>query len=115
MTRHRKQIVFRETKGNEPRIVPIEDSWIEIVESWLRIRGNLDSGLLFVTLYGGAIDVRSFSHQFHRYCDYAGITDVSLHSLRHYSLTGHSKNRPVGRIPDRWSQEPTSDTRLFAQ
>lgn len=88
----RKQIVFRETKGNEPRIVPIEDAWIEAVDAWLRVRGELESDLLFVTLYGEPIDVRCFSRQFHRYCEFGKVEDVTLHSLRHYALTTIAKS-----------------------
>ena len=88
----RKQIVFRETKGNTPRTVPIEDAWIEVVEAWLRVRGDLASDYLFVTLYGQQIDVRCFSRQFHRYCEYAGVEDVTLHCLRHYALTTIAKS-----------------------
>lgn len=88
----RKQIVFRETKGNEPRTVPIEDVWIETVDAWLRVRGGIESDYLFVTLYGEQIDVRCFSRQFQRYCKYADVEDVTLHSLRHYALTTIAKS-----------------------
>jgi integrase len=43
----------------------------------------LDSGLVFVTVIGTAIDPMNFTHAFQALCSRAGVRRVRLHDLRH--------------------------------
>lgn len=78
---------FRDTKGDEDRIVPFEPGWGKIVQEWLRSRPKASpSETLFVTEYGDALTVERFRHQYYKTCRFAGVT-LNMHSLRHYGLT----------------------------
>ena len=82
-----KQIVIRKSKGDNWRIVPVSDAWIEYVDAWLRVRPKVQNDLLFVSEYGDHLAVERISRQFRGYLKYAGLTGFSLHGLRHYALT----------------------------
>jgi integrase len=47
----------------------------------------LDSGLVFVTAIGTAIDPMNFTHAFQALCNRAGVRRVRLHDLRHTSVS----------------------------
>lgn len=86
-----RQIVIRKAKGDEPRAVPIGPVWIEAVDAYLRVRPKVDTDLLFVSEYGGKIEVDEFGKRFRGYLKYAGLSGFSLHGLRHYAITQLAK------------------------
>jgi integrase len=86
------EVVFRRTKGKEPRTVPITDIWIDVVNAWLRVRPkNIDSPLLFVNEFGLALDVQNYGRTFTRYRMFAKLAHFTMHGIRHYSLTEIAK------------------------
>lgn len=86
-----RQIVIRQAKGDEPRIVPISPLWVEAVDAYLRVRPKVESNLLFVSEYGEKMDVARFGKQFHGYLEFAGLSGFTLHGLRHYAITQLAK------------------------
>jgi integrase len=86
------QIVIRKAKGDEPRITPISQAWIDVVEAYVRVRPKgVDTNRLFVSEYGEALSVEMFGKQFRGYLRYAGLSGFTLHGLRHYSITQLAK------------------------
>ncbi len=93
-----KQIVIRESKGREPRTLPVSAEWVEALAVWLRQRGKVmagqpeDEGWLFVSEYGGRIDEGRFLRALKKIVAWAGISGhITLHSLRRYSLNRLAK------------------------
>ncbi len=80
-----RQIVIRESKGREPRTLPVSAEWVEALAVWLRQRGKVmagqpeDEGWLFVSEFGGRLDEGRF------------LKTLKLHSLRRYSLNRLAK------------------------
>ena len=86
-----RQIVIRKAKGDEPRVVPISDCWVDAVDAYLRVRPKVESNLLFINEFGEHICVNYFGRQFKGYLDYAGLSGFTLHGLRHYAITQLAK------------------------
>jgi site-specific recombinase XerD len=82
-----RQVAFRETKGKEARIVPISPAWTACVETYLKKRPKCDSPLLFVNVYGDAMNTHMFGRQLRGYMAFAGLSGWTMHGLRHYALT----------------------------
>ncbi len=85
------QIAIRHSKGDAPRVVPISQIWIDAVDAYLRVRPKVDCDRLFVSEYGGSMDVARFGRQFRGYLDFAGLSGFTLHGLRHYAITQLAK------------------------
>lgn len=93
-----RQVLIRESKGKEPRALPISAEWAEAVSSWLKVRTRVmagveqDEGWLFISETGGMIDAGRFLKTLHAICNYAGLTDkITLHSLRRFSINKLAK------------------------
>lgn len=92
-----RQIVIRESKGREPRTLPVSADWVEALEVWLRQRGKVmagqeDEGWLFISEFGGRLDEGRFLKALKKVSSYAGISEhITLHSLRRYSLNRLAK------------------------
>lgn len=85
------QIAIRHAKGDAPRVVPISLVWIDAVAAYLRVRPKVDCNRLFVSEYGGPMDVARFGRQFRGYLEFAGLSGFTLHGLRHYAITQLAK------------------------
>ena len=116
-----RQIVIRESKGKEPRALPVSPEWAAQMEVWLRVRARVmrnvpkadDDGWLFISDTGAKIDEGRFLKILHRVTAFAELTDaITLHSLRRYSLNklpahgagdsrGGASERGRGRVPPR--------------
>jgi len=94
--RERRLVLFRVTKGGEPRQVPVSQEWLGAVDAWLKTRPRCDSRRLFVTEYGGEMDPTTFARVFRGYVAYAGVTPFTLHGLRHFALTALAKQNVLG-------------------
>ena len=95
---HEKQIVIRESKGREPRTLPVSAEWVEALGVWLRHRQKVmasqpdDEGWLFISEYGGRLDEGRFLRALKKFVAFAGISEhITLHSLRRYSLNRLAK------------------------
>ena len=92
-----RQIVIRESKGREPRTLPVSAEWVEALDVWLRQRGKImagqeDEGWLFISEFGGRLDEGRFLKALKKVTTYAEISDhITLHSLRRYSLNRLAK------------------------
>lgn len=95
-----RMIYIRESKGREPRALPVSPGWAETLEVWLRLRkkvmSNLppeeDEGWLFINEVGNQADIHAFRRGLRTYMTWAGISDSStLHSLRRFSLNKLAK------------------------
>ena len=88
-------VVIRESKGKEPRTLPIGPEWAKALEAWLRVRNRImanvpseeDEGWLFMSDTGGRLDEVHFLRTLRRVTAFAGLPkEIALHSLRRYSL-----------------------------
>ena len=95
-----RQILIRESKGKEPRTLPLSPSGVEAVTVWLRMRAKLmsgvpaaqDEGWLFLSEYGTRMDESRFLKALKGILRWAGMSDsITLHSLRRYSLNKLAK------------------------
>ena len=92
-----RQIVIRESKGREPRTLPVSPEWIEAIDVWLRqrtkvLKGQEDEGWLFISEFGGRLDEGRFLKSLKKVTSFAEISDhITLHSLRRYSLNRLAK------------------------
>lgn len=67
-----RQILIRESKGQEPRTLPISIDLLEALDSWMKVRRRMasnmpageDEGWLFLSEFGGRMDESRFSKAF---------------------------------------------------
>jgi len=111
--RANKQLIVRHSKGGEPRYVPISDHTVAFLNAWLKNRpdeaemrkmeewqGEDEAGrplrpTLFVTEGGTQMAVSSWSRQFARYCEWAGVEEITPYNLRHYAITKLAQTDPL--------------------
>ncbi len=92
-----RQIVIRESKGREPRTLPVSPEWIAALDVWMRqrakvMKGQQDEGWLFISEFGGRLDEGRFLKALKKVTTSAGISErITLHSLRRYSLNRLAK------------------------
>lgn len=96
-----RQIVIRESKGREPRTLPISPSFLEALESWTKIRRRMasnmkegeDDGWLFLSEFGGRMDESRISKAFKAIVRWRKLPEeMTLHTLRHFALTQYAKH-----------------------
>lgn len=117
------QITIRESKGREPRTVPVSRSFQTALEPWMKLRTRLtrnlkpgeDEGWLFISEFGGRLDEGRVLKTLKRYTKFAGCSkEITLHSLRRYSLNKLAKTDLLGaqRIA---GHKETSTTLLYTR
>ncbi len=96
-----RQITVRESKGKEPRAIPVSRDWAEALSEWLKMRSRIisripkteDRGWLFISETGGRLEEARFLKRLKKYTSFASLTDkITLHSLRRYSLNRLAKH-----------------------
>ena len=86
-----RQVVIRESKGREPRTLPVSPEWVEALNVWLRQRstimaGHDDEGFSFLSEFGGRLDEGRFSKPLKKVTGWAKISGrITLNSLRRYT------------------------------
>lgn len=91
----RKQISFRRTKGQEPRTVPVSDTWLCSVREWMKIRPHVpDCKTLYLSDIGTPMTRDSVRHQQEQYERFAGLPHYTRHSIRHYTITAMVAQNP---------------------
>ena len=110
-----REILIRQSKGREPRTIPISPDWTAAVELWLRQREKAmgsapegtDEGWLFVNEYGARVDEHHFLKVLKRVQRFAHLAeDMTLHSLRRYSLNRLAKINLLGTQAIAGHKEP---------
>lgn len=104
---HDLVIVFRDTKTNVDREVPIKTEWVELVKAYLKVRPKLaTSATLFVNEYGEEIDTRDFAHTLRRmkeFCDQcprcSGTGHADTHGNSMLTKAGRRRKRPNPNSP----------------
>lgn len=95
-----RQIVIRESKGREPRVLPVSAGWVDALTIWLKLRAKVmaqvpkgeDEGWLFISEYGTRMDEGRVLKAIRSYLERAGMPrGITLHSLRRYSLNRLAK------------------------
>lgn len=83
------RIVIRQSKGREPRIVPVGEEWAGVLDTYLGRRPrDCPSDRLFVTDEGRPMTPLLLRQQYYKDADFAGLpVRYTLQSLRHYCLT----------------------------
>ena len=96
-----RQITIRESKGREPRTLPISVDLLDALDSWLKVRKRMaaniptgeDEGWLFLSEFGGRMDESRFSKAFKAIVRWRKLPEeMTLHGLRHFSLNRYSKH-----------------------
>jgi integrase len=111
--RANKQLIVRYSKSGKPRYVPISDHTTAFLDAWIKHRpdeevmreldcwqGEDEDGrplrpTLFVTDGGTPMAVTSWSRQFKRYCQWAGIEEITPYNLRHFNVTKMAQVNPL--------------------
>jgi integrase/recombinase XerD len=100
-----RQVLIRESKGREPRALPISAEWAQALAVWLKVRERImrnaepgtDEGYVFISEYGGRMDESLFLKTLRRLTAWAQLpTHITLHSLRRYSLNRLAKHNLLG-------------------
>ncbi len=95
-----RQITVTESKGREPRSIPLSEECVEAVGEWMKVRKRLlanvpaeeDEKWLFLSEYGGKVEEGRFLKTLKKFTRYAGLSDnITLHSLRRYSINKLAK------------------------
>ncbi len=75
-------------KGRKERWIPLNYKACRALKSWLDVRPRQTDGL-FITKFGQPIGPRAIQQVVHKYMTEAGITQASVHTLRHTFATHH--------------------------
>jgi integrase/recombinase XerD len=97
----RGQILIRQSKGREPRVLPLSSDAVQATDAWVKVRERVmrdaepgsDEGWLLISEFGTKIDESKFLKNLKVYVRYANLPDeITLHSLRRYSLNKLAKH-----------------------
>lgn len=119
-----RQIVVRESKGREPRTLPVSPEWADSIQAWMKVRARImgdlaaegrDEGWLFVSETGVKIDERRFLRALRAITKWADLPDtITLHGLRRYSLNKLAKGNLLAAQQIAGHKE-TKTTLLYTQ
>lgn len=94
-----REVRIRESKGREPRALPLSPETAEAIEQWLRARARLmrdaveDEGWLFPSETGGPVEPGRFGKAMGGYRDFAKLPrQITPHALRHFALNRLAKH-----------------------
>jgi integrase len=95
-----KQITIRESKGREPRSLPVSPECARALDGWLKVRKRVmsnvtvaeDEGWLFISETGGRMDEGNFLRTIKKVAEFAGLPkEINNHSQRRFSLNALAK------------------------
>ena len=90
-----KQLTIRESKGREPRVLPVSSECVEALNAWLKIRkrvmgnvwANEDEGWLFISETSGRANEGNYLRSIKKIARFAGLPEgINNHSQRRFSL-----------------------------
>jgi site-specific recombinase XerD len=97
-----RQVLIREAKGREPRVLPLSPATINAIKAWLNVRervmrdADVDEGYLFFSEFGTRIEESKFLKNLKGYVRFAGLSEhITLHSLRRFSINRVAKKSPL--------------------
>lgn len=79
----RGTLTVRDGKGGKMRLVPINKDLSFALSKWMEIRGSSPNNALFISQRGGRLTERGIQHQLRAYLDDIGLTNETVHCLRH--------------------------------
>lgn len=74
-------------RGKKKRTIDLNFQARRALEKWLSVRPKTDSPILFVTKFFQPMGPRAIQRTVEKYLDLAGISDASVHTLRHTFAT----------------------------
>jgi integrase/recombinase XerD len=79
------RVVRIDGKGNKERFVPIQKTMKKQISLYLRVRGNVDTGTLFINIDNEPLRIRAVQSTIQKYGRMAGIKNVrcSPYTFRH--------------------------------
>ena len=80
-------ITLVHTKNKEPRIVPLSESLISILQEYMMIRNGADEDYLFCSIYGDMMGRCTLQTSVARYNRRRGVEKTSVHLFRHTCIT----------------------------
>lgn len=92
-----RQLVIREAKGREPRILPVSAECAAAIDQWLKVRKRVmsnvpaeeDEGWLFISETGGPVDGGNYLRLIKQVCEFANLPKgINNHSQRRFSING---------------------------
>lgn len=78
---------LRHTKNKHPRLIPLTDTLINILEEYLEIRGGEPDDALFCSAYGEPLQRTTLQNSIQKYNRRRGIDKTSIHLFRHTFIT----------------------------
>ncbi len=95
MAERGRELVIRESKGREPRILPVSPECEAAIDQWLKIRKRVmsnvppeeDDGWLFISETGTMVDKGNYLRGLKKVCKFAGLPkEINNHSQRRFSI-----------------------------
>jgi integrase len=120
LTRER-QILVRESKGREPRALPLSPETVAATEAWLKVRARVmaqadpaqDEGWLFLSEFGDPIETMCLLRATKCCRDFAKLPEaITLRSLAAVLAQPIGEGEPPGRVGHRRAQESEDDADL---
>jgi site-specific recombinase XerD len=96
-----QRLTFRETKGKEPRTVPITSTLLNALQPWISLRNRIEkekqadiargkeprcSDHFFLTMTGGRVNAEAWAKSWQKYVAFAGVEYFTRHGLRHFTV-----------------------------
>ncbi len=76
-------------KGGKRESIPLNYKACQALAAYLKHRPNVDHDGLFVTKFKTPMSARAIEYMVTKYLEEAGITNASVHTLRHTMATDH--------------------------
>lgn len=78
-----KQVIFRHTKSGKIQVIPLCSRMVNILRSYMDVRGGASNDYLFCNAFGGMLKEDSLRLAIKRYNRQRGVKKTSLHLFRH--------------------------------
>ena len=78
-----RQVVFRHTKNGKIQVLPLCSRMVNVLRSYMNIRGGADADYLFCNEYGDQLSENALQLAITRYNHQRGVSKTSLHLFRH--------------------------------
>lgn len=101
-------------KGRKWRNLPLNYKACRAIKAWLTVRPDIDSQSLFVTKFREGMGPRAIERVVEKYVNEAGITNASVHTLRHSFATHHvAKGTNLKTVQDALGHADLKTTSIY--